>query len=328
MNRLVHRFQEYVAQSTHTRVEVHELEGVRLPQYLAQLYALWLLKVDERYFMGIMLREPGAFRPARFEKQLGRLLENHAQVEGYCLIADMLPGYVRRRLVERQIPFVVPGRQLSWPALGAVVEARQGDKSGLMTIRDRVMPATQVVILGALNGALDLPEMPKTLAERFGYTTMTMSRALDEIEAHQLGRVTRAGRERLLDFPGGASVLWGQAVKRLGSPVVKTVRVWKRDMQQQTTWWAGETALAKQSLLTAPAEPVVALGRDAWKALAANIEIIPIPEQDTCQAQVWKYDPGLLASGDVVDRYSLYLSLQDEEDERVRMTLEELMGAA
>jgi len=325
MKKPVAEFQEYLAEVAGVRMDAQANTGTGLPQHLTQLYALYRLKLGERRFLGIVLREPGSFQPARFEKHLGRLQEAAADSEGYCLIAAALPSYVRRRLVERRIPFVVPGRQMSWPTLGAVVEA--GSRSGKLAgaAGDRLMPATQVVILYAINGQQAGQLTPKALAGRLGYTAMTMSRVLDEIEAHDLGRVNRVGRERLLDFPEGRSALWEASRALLRDPVRETVRVWRRELPARGCWWAGETALARYSLLTEPGEPVLALGRETWKPLAGKVERVPIPEPGTCQVQIWRYDPELLARKDRVDPFSLYLSLREEPDERVQLALEEMM---
>ncbi len=324
MKDLVAQFQVYVAEMTGTQVDVQETVDVRLPQYLNQLYALYRLKVDGRHFLGIVLREPENFQPVRFGKHLARLRNRAGGLDGYCLITPSLPSYVRQRLVERHIPFVVPGRQISWPALGAVVEVSAGH-GRLMGAGDQVMPATQVVVLHALNGGVDFPGTPKTLAQRLGYTPMTLSRALDEIEAHKLGKVRREGRERLLDFPNDRRELWRRGAGLMRNAARETVRVWRKKLPAGKLLWAGETALARYSLLAPPTEPVVALGRKAWKPLAKKLETIPIPEEGTCQVQVWRYEPELLAKGESVDPFSLYLSLRNEPDERIQMALEDMM---
>ena len=326
---LISHFQDYVSQVTGARVSAQRMERARLPQYLTQQYELHQLRVDGSGFLGIVLREPETFQPSRFEKHLGRLMEaqeGESNADDYCLIAEELPGYVRRSLVKRRIPFVVPGLQLNWPALGAVVQSRNRHARKVAKTEPRLlMPATQVVILYALNGGMDAAQTPKALAQRLGYTAMTLSRALDEIEAQGLGRVSREGRERLLDFPEGLKALWEKAESRLRNPVREMVRVWQHDLPTEGTFQAGETALAGYSLLAEPSEPVFAIGRDDWKLLARTVERVPIPESDTCHLQVWRYEPRLLARNGVVDPFSLYLSLKDEPDERVQIALEEMM---
>ena len=41
--------------------------------------------------------------------------------------------------------------------------------------------------------------------------------------------------------------------------------------------------------------------------------------------QLWNYAPNLFARDDTVDKFSLYLSLKDNEDERIQSALEEMM---
>lgn len=329
---LIAQFEDYVSQVTGARVRAQPMEGARLPQHLSQQYVLHQLQVDDSYFLGIVLREPDTFQPARFEKQLARIMRAQAgepALDDFCLIAEELSRYVRQSLVKRRIPFVVPGLQMNWPALGAVVQARSSQLRRVPKTESLLlMPATQVVILYALNGGMDAAMSPKALAQRLGYSAMTLSRALDEIEAQGLGRVAREGRERLLDFPEGLKALWEKAENRLRNPVRETLRVWQHDLPADGPLKAGETALGKYSLLAEPSEPVFAMGRDDWKFLARTVERVPIPESDTCQLQVWRYEPRLLAKNGAVDPFSLYLSLKDEPDERVQIALEEMMEAA
>lgn len=44
------------------------------------------------------------------------------------------------------------------------------------------------------------------------------------------------------------------------------------------------------------------------------------------EIQVWKYNPQILSSTGVVDKLSLYLSLKDNEDERIQIELERLIS--
>ena len=41
--------------------------------------------------------------------------------------------------------------------------------------------------------------------------------------------------------------------------------------------------------------------------------------------ELWRYDPGKLSEGNCVDPLSLALSLQNDQDERVEMAVEEML---
>ena len=49
---------------------------------------------------------------------------------------------------------------------------------------------------------------PKLLAVKLGYSAMSMTSALSELEANQLGVFTREGKKRYLSFPDGLRALW------------------------------------------------------------------------------------------------------------------------
>ena len=323
MEKLGKYFVEYVSEVAGHPVTWGPRVSKQLPQYLAQQYDLFEISIGRRWFLGVLLKGGGDFRPSVFEKHLRQIITSDIGLEGYCLIAQDLPGYVRQRLVERQIPFVVPGHQLHWPELGLAIKARK-TKGPLVPV-STVSPATQVVIICGLTGVLPVPATPKNLAEKLSYTTMTMSRALDEIEGNDLGQVVRDGRERRLDFPIGMLALWQHALQSLRTPVRETVRIKESQLPPAIRIKAGETALATLSMLVPPKEPVYALGRQAWKEIANKAEQIPVEDTGTCRVQLWRYDPALFVRDGQVDSFSLYLSLRDEEDERVEAALEEMM---
>lgn len=323
MNNLVEQFVKYLFEVTGQRATCRLRSSAMLPQLLVQQYYLFDITIDKRQFLGILLAHGDGFRPAVFEKHLRQILTFVPDVEGYCLIAEELMAYVRQRLVERKVPFVVPGLQLNWPELGLALQARRKKKS-LIAV-DTVSPATQAVLIYALTGGIQEPTTQKKLAIRLGYTTMSMSRALDEIEANELGQVLRKGRKRLLDFPEGMKALWNAALPFFRSPVRETVRILDHQLPQNFRIEAGEMALARMSMLMPPREPVYAVGRQIWKKISGQVEIIPIEEKGTCLVEIWYYNPIHFARRGRVDSFSLYLSLRDEVDERVEGALEEMM---
>ncbi|MDA3895898.1 MAG: transcriptional regulator [Desulfobacteraceae bacterium] len=322
MENLAHRFIEYITKLAGMPVTWGKAVSRPLPHYLNQQYALRKLTVGKRAFLGIMIKDIENFRPAAFEKHLRQIMANDA-FDDFCLIAQELPGYTRRRLIERHIPFVIPGQQLYWPELGVAAQARKTARAPAKT--ETFTPATQAVLIYALNGGIKTPTTPKELAGKLGYAGMSMTRALDEIEGSGLGQITREGRERLLDFPTDGRTLWQEALPYLRTPVRKILRIKEDHLPPDQRMKAGEIALADLSMLVPPNEPVYALGRRDWKKLADRVEQIPVEDTGTCRIELWRYDPALFVKNNRVDHFSLYLSLQDEEDERLEMALVEMM---
>ena len=90
---------------------------------------------------------------------------------------------------------------------------------------------------------------------------------------------------------------------------------------------AGLTALAQYSALAEPANPVFAMAGKKWKKIKNRNDVmeLTIAEPDACELEIWSYSPRLFEKDDVVDRFSLYLSLQPNDDERVESALEKMM---
>lgn len=156
---------------------------------------------------------------------------------------------------------------------------------------------------------------------------MTMTRAFNELEAAELGEVSRHGKERRLRLVEAKPDIWAKAQPFLRSPVAKQVSI-RQPHPAPEGIRAGLAALSHYSMLAAPAHPVIALYGQDWKSLPLWHNKTPIPCQDpeALGIEVWSYRPSLFADQGVVDRLSLYLSLKDNEDERVQAALEDMIG--
>ena len=155
---------------------------------------------------------------------------------------------------------------------------------------------------------------------------MTMTRALDDLKGAGLGRIAMEGRERTLRFDRDRKALWVNALKTLRSPVKK--RLWiKHSLKKPLGVKAGLSALSYYSALAEPANPVFALEGKKWKEINGNknVIVLQIAEPGACELEIWSYPPELFAKDGVVDRFSLYLSMQVDDDERVESALEEMM---
>lgn len=313
----------YLAEALGTQPEVTTFPAQKeLPPYLQQRYALFLLRWEGRRFILAQPRDQAQIKPATLEKDFARLPRDGAEDIG--LLADSLPGYLRKRLIDRRIPFVIPEYQLFWPALGVVVREKQG-KARPKEV-EAFTPAAQVVVLCVLNGRAHPPLSPKPLAEALGYSRMSMGRALDEIVAAEVGsEETRRGRSRQVELPRTRQSLWQKARPFMRSPVQRELVTWERDVATNSRYWAGEFALAKESMLGPPAMPVFAIGPAGWSKLKDQLENLPFGEAGACTLQVWRYEPEVVARDGVVDPFSLWLSLADHPDERVEGALEELL---
>lgn len=322
MKQLMEQFLLYVGGATGLPVAWDPLIQQELPPFLRQAYDLAEVAIGDQWLLAIVPKEGHSIHPAAFEKQVGRLrkFRQRGEVAGYCLVAEDIPAYVRKRLIERRIPFVVPGREMFLPQIGQATRERQNRRAILPV--EHFAPATQAVFLLALVEPGFFPARPLDVAARLGLTAMTTTRAFNAIEAVGLAKAARKGHERWLGFDKPAPILWQEALPYLRSPVRKTHRILLADLPVERRIEAGETALAGWTMLLPPPEPVLAITGRTWKNAAQEI---PIAEPGTCRVQLWRYDPRPLAKDGRVDRFSLWLSLEAEQDERVQAARETLM---
>ena len=238
-------------------------------------------------------------------------------------VRERITGYNRKRLIEHKVPFIVPRNQMYLPMLG--IDLREHFRK-LRQDKSALGPATQAVLIHALQRS---PEDlgPTALAEKLGYSVMTMSRALDELEAAGLGQSTAAGRERRLRLAVPNREVWEKAQPLLRNPVVKRYAIRLAPNAALPGPRAGLNALAHYSMLSEPMSMAIALGRENWKVLQQEncAKAAMADEPETTTVEIWSYAPTLFANEGWVDRLSLYLSLRETRDERVQAGLDQMV---
>ena len=298
----------------------------RLPVFLRDDYAFyevailgkpWLLMADKTD-----------------ERSAVTILKHIQQVELKCgdrpivYVCEQITSAHRRRLIEQKIPFIVPGNQMYLPMLG--IDLREHFRH-VHTEVTKLAPATQAALLlllsdPKLSGPKQQSYDTQELAARLDCSRMTASRCLKELAATDLELVHTVGKKGILEYGGDRRELWQRALPLFADPVKHRKRLHAR--ASDAPWLtAGLTALAHYSMLAAPPAPVVATTTTTWKQLQQqfNWEPAVVGDTDALEVELWSYEPKLLATGDVVDRLSLYLSLKDDDDERVQGSLEEMM---
>lgn len=328
MERLEKKLTRYLNEVTGMEVAMHSHGTSHLPFFMTRLYDLADMRLGAMSYLAVFLKQEDEFKPAQFLKHLAQISDY--ELNDVCVIAESLPNYVRKRMIEKRISFVVPNVQMYFPGMGMELRSRSASKKGKKP--GHLSPATQVVLIYGLLGRIKEPVTPLELSKKLFYSTMTMSRALDELEAMELGRVERIGRERLLTLALGKRHIWKEALPRLKNPVRHQKRIAERDMRRNDVFLAGDalaaglTALSKQTMIGERDIPEYAVSADTWKRLEKEgVETIPVDEPGTCLLQVWRYDPKVLEVNGMVDPFSLYLSFQGETDERIEMALEDML---
>ena len=325
MTPLADQFLPYVQQLTGQVPAWQPWVGGALPGYLAQRYEARLATLAGQAWLIAFLRQPDTPAPLQLLKQLDQLQARiDAPVAGTCLVAEHLPPYLRNRLVELGQPFVVPGRQLFWPAIGSAETVQRPQRLRPEPV-DTLGPVAQQLLIALLLRRVLPPLTITAVAQALGWTAASVSQAVKALEASGLVESRTEGRERIFALADAPGEVWRQAQPLLRTPVRQRIRMRQVDLPPDANLRAGESALATLTDLTEPAEPVFAVASRHWPKGPETPPAIPTPDTGTCVVELWRYPPDATATHGRVDPLSLYLSLYDARDERLQLALHELM---
>ncbi|MBM4387060.1 MAG: hypothetical protein FJ088_04935 [Deltaproteobacteria bacterium] len=296
-------------------------DAVRLPLFLREEYDFYLATL-----MGVRCLLMAAKReeeptPAVVRKQMSRLLEKWDGEAIY--VRSEVSSHNRKRLIEHNVPFIVPGKQMYLPMLGIDLREhfrRRREK------RRSFSPSTQALMLHVIYSGEQLPLTPTESAKKTGYSVMTMTRAFDELERAGIGEQTVQGKERFLEFPIKGRELWNQAKPYMKTPVRRRMYAVESGVKRQRIL-AGFSALARYTKLAEPDIRVFAVADNEWKAGRGDERTAAagFNEPGNMEIELWSYNPALFARDGLADRLSLFLSLMEIRDERVEAALDEMM---
>ncbi len=277
-----------------------------------QLYQLRFLSKELVLLLHSGARDP--MSPTQAIKIL-HVFRNKLERE-VVLVFDKLPAYLRSRYIAKKIPFMVPGLQLFIPQmlldLNDIRETKQVERSYFR-------PATQCMILYHLLIENISGLSQAVIAERLGYSTMTISRAITECEDKGIV-VKNSG----VEFKYESKQLWLQAKGYMQSPVNKIVFTEKLT-NLNNNLKSGMTAMCHYTDLAADDKVTIALSLDQYKQLLK--ESIEFDDgYGKLKLEVWNYDPTILSSNKYVDQLSLFLIINDEDiDARTTKALDKLV---
>lgn len=316
----------YVAKTLHAPFELRPWrDASELPPYLRNTYCVMRGAVRGRDALWLLAEEE--LTPGAVEKHMNALSELWPDAQ--VVVSDRLPSYARARLIDRGIAFVVPGMQLYLPDHG--IDFRSRGKQQL-AVSERLRPSAQALLLHSmLRWEADEPSTATKVAPLLGYTLMTMSRAVAELDAHGLIETNQVGRSKEFRFIAGRRETWNRALPLLSSPVKRRITVSESTVIDVECRLAGLSALARHTMLAPPRSRTCAVGANDARAVERSAEALTregaslLEDEDARIIEVWSYDPAVLSKGPVVDVLSLYLSLRDDPDERVQAALTRMM---
>ena len=240
----------------------------------------------------------------------------------YC--PPSLEPYERRNLIEQKQAFVVPGNQMYLPDLG--IDLREYFNKARAHAVKAFSPSTQAFLIRwLLKYSAGQPRRADDIGGPLGYSKMTITRIVRELEGAGIAETHSENRFLVLKLLHTHEESWRNARPYLKSPVSKTVWI-KPPRHPERFRLAGLSALSRQGLLAEPAEACYAISNADWSDMGKNIHSLPEAAPGLVQLQIWSYRPDIAGASESVDPLSLWVSLKDDPDDRVQMSLDDMMN--
>lgn len=229
---------------------------------------------------------------------------------------------MRNAMVKNGVSFIdLPGN-VFLPFLGVVLQ----DVYRKQLVRtDKMMPATQMVFLELLYMEDDQSALKSEIAYKLNLTKTSITRATVQLKEMGLIWQNKSGTEISIRRNYPRREYYEKAKVYLINPIQKVITIMRHE-EFQNFWRAGETALSQVSELNPP--------RLEERAIYKGEEIVDQLEiadaryegyENCVTIQLWKYNPSYFAKNGSVDPVSLACSFMGNEDERIEMSIEELL---
>ena len=304
---------EYVKKMVGAEVRIEPLDKAKkhaLPILITNAYQLLqcqLLGAE----VCLMVCKDADVTPMQLKKHCA-IVERALEMYTAVVLPEVKP-YNMKRLVEARVNTIVPGRQLFLPSLLMDLRVQRNP----VDMQGKPMPVmAQVVVLYHLQKTSLNRMSARPIAELMDVSYPNINRAVKWLADNHFVELT-PGREKQMRFIREGKELWEQALPMLQSPIERVLRT-DRILD---AYFCGEEALAEWTMLAEPQERHWAISKQEAQQLGADLH----KEFGEHVVEVWRYDPKLLGENGMVDRLSLYLSLRDTEDERVRKEVKKLI---
>ena len=229
---------------------------------------------------------------------------------------------MRNALVKSGVPFVdLPGN-VFLPFMGIVLQDVYRKQ---LVKTDKMMPATQMVFLELLYMNDEESVLKSEVANKLNLTRTSITRATAQLEEMGLIRQMKSGTEIAIKRNYSRKEYYENAKAYLINPVQKVITIMRYEATFES-FSAGESALSQESELNPPRIEECAIYKG--EEVVDQLEIVDARSEDPddcLKVQLWKYNPSYFAREGCVDPVSLACTFQGNEDERIEMSIEELL---
>lgn len=309
---------EFLEQTLRQSVSVEETEYIKdkLPLVYKGRYTFYKVETNGLSWMAIQPKS---------DIGLVTLRKDRARVEkvaglNCALFLNSSTFYIKEKLIEEGIPFVLDGKQVYLPFIGYLLSnTKERDIAPVHLISF----VTQKLVLTAIYEKWKDVTVSEA-ARRLDVTKMSVSRCFDEIEYLNVDILGMKGKSRVIIVPEDLKKLWEDIKEKLRNPIIERFELRENiDLQKK----AGITALCEYSLLSDNKYPTYAVTKKEITASGVKKMKQARPGEEVgCVVLELGY---FINFRDTMteDPLSVVLSLSEDElqDERVEGSIEEML---
>jgi DNA-binding MarR family transcriptional regulator len=304
---------------------VNKDELATLPYHITNAFYFHTTRLYGKKLLLLKIKNTD-FQIGQIKKQLDQITKVFK--EPVVLVTDTMHPMNKKRLIENGIQFIVPEKQLFLP--GLLVDLKEDlPRRGYLRRTEKLTPSAQFILLYQILHRYEKLERFtfKELAKKLGYTAMGVTKAIAVLEQLELCKV-EGKKEKYIHFNERLNELWEAAKPYLINPVLKTVFV--DELPKTTVLQSNVMALTEYTNMAPGNQKYYAIEKTNFYALQKNNELVnPNEYEGKYCLEVWKYNPNTLAENVTeecnVDPLSLFLSLKDQQDERIEMALDQII---
>ena len=237
-----------------------------------------------------------------------------------AIFLDRTTFYIKEKMMEEGIPFVIEGKQVFLPFIGYLLSKENERELAPVHL---ISFLTQKMLLMAIYERWNEVKV-SDVAKRIGVSTKSASRCFDELEYLNIDVLGMKGKSRVINIPDDRKQLWQQIERVLRNPVIRRF-VLREDMKIEKK--AGISALCEYSLLSDNVYPTYAVTKRELKASGVKVEKqVSELEEIGCVVLELGYFIDFLGKG-FQDPLSVVLSLtgEEQEEERVDISINEML---
>jgi len=306
--------------------KISQDEEKKLPFYMKETY--WFYFSDPFFgneFTLMIPKDETLPKISQIKKNM-EVIENlfHRRT---VLVYNTIPSYIRHRLIQKQINFIVPGRQMFMPNIRVDLTEKEYTRPEKT---EKLIPSAQLIILYQIlkpNDRLEHYNL-KELADKLGYSAMAITKAIKNLKVHELCEI-EGSKEKNIRFNQNITELWFKASPLMTNPVLKKVYI-ENYPEAELIFESNTSALTEYTDMNPSKQQFLAIEKNQYFKLKKENKFQGLNEfEGKYYLEIWKYDPNILsesiAQESVVDPLSLYLCFTDNQDERIKMALEQII---